>query len=123
MRILIVEDNRTKSLPIEEATKAIGMEAVNCFNLSSAIDFLKNNTVDGIVTDKSYPINEGEKENSTAGIQLLEWLNDHKKKIPVLGNSMSQFSTEYPFYKGKMNGFFSEDIFLDFISKIEENHN
>lgn len=123
MRLLIVEDERAKSLPIEKVAKAIGIETVTVCNLSAAIRFLDNEKADGIITDKSYPIEEGESKVVTAGIQLLEWLHDHEKKIPVLGNSMSQFSTEYPFYRGKMNGFFSENIFLDFISKIEKDHN
>ena len=88
-------------------------------DLESAHNSIKNDHshIDGIITDMRYPLQKGG-EVKRAGNQLLDWLLEQKIKIPVLGNSHLEFDSEYPYYTEKMNGYFEEHIFQEFISLI-----
>ena len=122
MKIMVVDDGHERCRRIEEACKTMDIETVIFHQLMPAIEYLKFNHVDGIITDRSYPLKEGEDEDKSAGIKLLNWLADRKKRIPVLGNSTMQFVSDYSYYKGKMDGYINMHIFYDFISSIG-NHN
>lgn len=123
MTIVIIDDNSHKCRKIEEALKAKRINFVTFHELKSAIEFLEINKIDGIITDFDYPFDSNltiPKEKS--GNLLLQWLTSKKKEIPVLGNSFCKFKEIYPYYKGRMPGFFHEGIFEAFISSIKDHY-
>lgn len=123
MTILIIDDTPKKIEFVERAARKLEVSYIAFMALTPAIEYLKHNHVDGIITDMEFPLREEEPNSfeSQARNFLLRWLVCKKKQIPVLGNSIQEFNVEinYPFYKGRMPGVFVWDTFQTFISTIK----
>lgn len=124
IKILIVEDGLFRRKRLEETLKFLGVKYISVDTLEEAKSILKSDeTVNGIVTDMSFPINTNEDANDRAGDRLLDWLKENKVEIPVLGISTCGFSVDYPQIKGQMPGCVEPFILKKFISSIKEDRN
>ncbi|MCI8469996.1 MAG: hypothetical protein HFJ35_00530 [Clostridia bacterium] len=121
MKFVMIDDSLYRCRRVEEELEKLGVECVTFHSLLPAIKFLKNNEIDGIITDMKYPIKEKGKEKMSGNL-LLKWLILQKKQIPVLGNSYCSFSVQYEQYKGKMPGYCHMWILKEFIASIEKDH-
>lgn len=118
MKIAVIEDGIGKYRKIESECEKRGIDTEILHDLESAIVYLRDShDVDGIITDMQYPLRKGG-DVKMAGNRLLEWLLQEKMEIPVLGNSHLDFDSEYPYFTKKMNGYFEEHIFQEFVSLI-----
>ena len=123
MTIVIIDDSPYRCRRVEESLETMGIKCITFYSLKPAVDFIKWNQVDGIITDMNYPINENSNsEVKGAGNLLLKWLILQKKNIPVLGNSFCQFNTDYPYYRGKMPGYCHLGVLAEFVSSINKDH-
>lgn len=126
MRILIVDDSKTKCVWIKEILKQRNIEYEEIFYLSGAYQkILSKKIYDGIILDMQFPILMDSIVDGRAGILLLKKLKNKNIYIPVLGNSTINFpsSEEYPFLKGKIEGYETLDgrnTLLEFLKSIEE---
>ncbi len=119
--ILIMDDSPTKVWRVEKVAKQWGFEVKVVGALETAKEYLKENQVTAIVADGSCYLNEGKEPRlvSRAGEKLMEWLQEQKREIPVLGYSLSNFRTDYPYYHGQMI-IFDKNIFQEFISSLKD---
>ena len=118
MKIVVIDDGIGKCRKIESECGKRGIETVILHDLKSAIEYLTDNPVDGIITDMQYPLQKGG-DVKRAGDLLLKLLFKQNKEIPVLGNSHLDFNSEYPYFTKKMNGYFEEYLFQEFVTLIE----
>lgn len=123
MKIMIVDDSPHRCRRVEEALEKMGVKCITFSSLLPAIQFLKVNHVDGIITDMKYPMHDkSSSELKGAGNLLLKWLILQKKKIPVLGNSYCKFDMSYPYYRGQMPGYCHWEILKEYVSSIKKDH-
>lgn len=120
--ILIMEDSPLKAWRVKEEAEKRNFRVIITPAVETAKAFLEVNEVDAIITDNSCFLNEGKEpqRESKAGELLLTWLKENEKEIPVLGNSLSIFKTDYPHYWGQMVGFFDGGTFDKFISSLKK---
>ena len=125
MKLLIIEDTLWKSREIEEVLEKLEITYITVQEINSAKRILKGNEkLDGIILDMQLPVYEKERATmkDDGGIFILKWLKHYKYKIPVLGNSVYEFHTDYPYFKGQMYGMYDAQIFQKFLSSIKD-HN
>lgn len=127
MRILILDDSKTKCNWIKEIFKQRNIEYEQITYLNGAyLKILKSTSYyQGIILDMQFPILEDSTVKGNAGEILLKKLKNRNIQIPVLGNSMMSFPNqkEYPFLKGKIDGYETLDgrnILLKFLESIAE---
>ncbi len=74
-KILLVDDDETTSYALTEVLKRTGYEVLTSFDGQEARSILTKNSIDLLITDIFM-------END--GIELLQWLRSHDKKMPVI---------------------------------------
>src|SRR3954447_7910326 len=75
MRILLVEDDEVAMFILQRMIGKLGHTAVCCFNGEQALQML-DDSVDLVITDWMLP--------NMTGLELIEKINTHPKKLPVL---------------------------------------
>lgn len=125
MIIMIIDDTISKIRKIEDVLKEKGITFISVYAINPAKKLLQNGEkIDGIVLDMQLPMYAGDKESmrNDGGNFFLKWLSHHNYKIPVLGNSVQEFKTDYQYFKGQMIGVYDAVIFENFITSIKD-HN
>lgn len=127
MRILILDDSKTKCSWIKEILKQRNIEYEEITYLSGAyLKILKSPSYyQGIILDMQFPILQDSQVKRNAGEIFLKKLKNCNIQIPVLGNSIIRFpeQKEYPFLKGKLDGYETLDgrnTLLKFLESIVE---
>lgn len=114
--ILVVDDTEGKRKRVRKAAESAGYEVFSTPVLEVAKEYLKENEVEGIVLDSKFFLKVGDKEAvHGAGNQLLSWLKEKEKEIPVLGFSTISFVTSYPHFWGQMGIGFNGNTFEKFL--------
>lgn len=80
-RILVVDDEESMRLLLTGLLKAAKFSVVTTDNVSAAIDLVKSEDFDIIITDKNMP---GLKGGPEGGLDLLEYTKNHFPEIEVI---------------------------------------
>ena len=122
MTILIIDDSVRKRRIIEKALKEQGISFITVYAVDIARQVLDmGEKIDGIVLDMQLPIYSDQKSKTkNGGYVFLNWLSAHSLEIPVLGNSLQEFKTDYQYFKGQMPGDYDPDIFQEFLTSIKD---
>lgn len=123
MRILIVDDSERKITWIKDFFKESNIQYEHSLYLTDAYEkiFIKNKEYNGIILDMQFPIYKNSEAKGRSGEIFLKELTNKNLQIPVLGNSIIDFSnTEYSYFYGQINGFINRYQVLDnFLKQIE----
>lgn len=125
MRILILDDLDNKCTWIKEILEQQNIEHEQILYLKEAYQKILKETYNGIILDMQFPIQRGSKKAGRAGEIFLKILKSRNIQIPVLGNSTINFPSpeEYPFLKGKLEGYETIDErkkLIEFLENIKE---
>lgn len=127
MRILILDDSKTKCNWIKEILKQRNFEYEEIAYLNCAYKKILESPsyYQGIILDMQFPIMEDSPLKSNAGEIFLKKLKHRNIQIPILGHSTMSFpdQKEYPFLKGKIEGYETLDgrnAVLKFLESIAE---
>ncbi len=117
--ILVVDDSLGKVNKIIRATRGTGYEVIHTSVLEVAKTLIEENELEAIVLDSQFFLEEGDEEaRHGAGNQLLSWLKEEGRVIPVLGFSYIQFVTVYPQFWGHMGMIFNKELFEKFLFSL-----
>ncbi len=125
MRILILDDSEAKCYWIKNILEDRSIEYEQVSYLNGAYQRVFKIGYDGIILDMQFPILMDSMPCGNAGVLFLDKLKRRNIQIPVLGHSIIRFpdSKEYPFLKGKIEGFRTlngENLLLKFLEDIKE---
>lgn len=117
--ILVVDDTPGKVRKVRKAAESAGYEVLSTSVLEVAKNFLEENKPVAIVLDGEFFLRVGDEETEDrAGNQLLSWLEEERKKIPVLGFSYVHFVTSYSHFWGQMGMIFNGNMFEKFLFSL-----
>ena len=123
MRILIVDDSGRKVMWIKEFLEERNIQYEHSLYLTDAFEkiFIKNEEYNGIILDMQFPIYKNSQAKGRSGEILLRELTNKNLQIPVLGNSLIDFSdTEYAYFHSQINGFINRyQVSDNFLKQIE----
>ena len=118
-KILVVDDSAGKRRKVRAAAESAGYEVIETSVLEVAKSLIKENEIRAIILDSQFFLEEGDEEaRHGAGNQLLSWLKEEGRVIPVLGFSYIQFVTVYPQFWGHMGMLFNKELFEKFLFSL-----
>lgn len=122
MRILIVDDSKTKNEWIRDGLDGKGIQYDEIKYRHEALTKIHENPdlYAGIILDMQFPLYQGCPINQIMGEKFLKRLKSRGYNIPVLGNSTLEFpsSDEYPFLRGNTNGEFNPQVLNEFLNSL-----
>lgn len=122
MRILIVDDSKTKNEWIRDYLDTQNIQYDEVLYMNEAyLKIHENPTLyDGIILDMQFARMKGVSIDGRMGEKLIKRLKHGNINIPVLGNSIIEFpdSTEYPFLKGNTYGIPNLKVLNTFLEKL-----
>lgn len=117
--ILVVDDTPGKERKVRRAAESVGYKVLSTSVLEVAKNLIGKNEISAIVLDSQFFLQEGDQEaKHGAGNQLLSWLKEEGKGIPVLGFSYLGFVSSYPYFWGQMGMLFNSNMFEKFLFSL-----
>lgn len=87
-KVLIVDDNVYKVVEMIRALKDINVTEIDeAEDKESALALLEKKDYDLVLLDMFFPKKKGGGEEPWCGFQVLDWMQEHKKIIPVICTS------------------------------------
>lgn len=91
MKVLVIEDNVYKAVQLTRALKNLGISDINdireAADKESALHYLEKEDFDLILLDMFFPEKKDGWEEPWCGFKVLDWMQEHKKMIPVICTS------------------------------------